>query len=70
VTNPIIRRDLGKFGAVLVLVASGIAAHADILPAALQPHREWIELFAFVGGIVQAFYMQPERRTLPRDGDQ
>ena len=62
----IIRDDIGKFVSLLLFLCAGLSGHYDILPAALQPYQDWIEFGGYIGTLVQAFRMQPERRRRKR----
>lgn len=53
------RDDIWKFWTLLVAIAIGLSGNAGVLPRVLEPYKEWIELLAFVGGIVTAWRMKP-----------
>lgn len=53
------RNDIWKLVSLVAFLSAGLVAHADALPAVLQPAKAWIEFAAVVGGLLQAWRIQP-----------
>jgi hypothetical protein len=43
----------------IVLSCAWAAGHFDTLPPVLQQYRQWIELVAGIGSVIQAFLITP-----------
>lgn len=60
--------DIWKLVGLVGFVCAGLAGHYDILPPALQAHKEWFEFLGFVGGLVNAYRMTPQASSAKKEG--
>ena len=59
------KQDVWKVIAVVCGACAVMAANRDLLPAALKPYHEWIELVAFLWTTVHAVRITPPQKKEP-----